>query len=104
MTVTRITPRSIKNQLMLVWDIVMHVDLSLATEVINMFLNVLSAKTIYSVSPVVDGQNTYMPIILIILSLTLLRSTLILFISHETLNEYVVEGDDKLKMDFGQCT
>ena len=29
----------------------------------------------------------------------MLGSTLILFINHETLNEYVVEGDDKLEID-----
>ena len=40
-----------------------------------------------------------MPITLINLSITLLGTILILFINHETLNEYVVEGDDKLEMD-----
>ena len=101
MAVTRIKSRSIQNKLVIVWDIVMHVDLSLATEVINIFHSVLSAMTtgMCSVSHVVAGQSNYMLITQIILALCLLGRTLILSISDETLNEYVVEEDDKLDME-----
>ena len=100
MAVTRIKSGSIENQLMLIWDIVMHVDLDLATEVINIFHNVLSAKTMCFVSYVVAGQSTqYIPITQIILALCLRGRTLILSVGDETMNEYGIEEDDKLDMD-----
>ena len=61
-------------------------------------LCIVYCKPKCSVSHVVAGQSTYMSITQIILPLSLLGSTLILFISGETLTEYVVE-DDKLDME-----